>query len=356
MKITDDPLSDDYDFSAVEEPRTPAIVAAIPALPYIYDENDSRCVDILNKVADFCGKEFTEVPQNPDEEPGVPMPLDSTPVETPSPELETLKEEYEEALAKNKTEKESYWATVWQVLRFVSNLSCWTENSTDTFIVQVRNQTYSAKQANPCSRGCCKCDEDKIVIPVEYTPLYFQSNSETPHLYDPEADYAFVGGFITAVVNGKPQNVKISAQYLADHYDPSSERVYILRDDFPEILLGEYDECCCLTLRDVRITLTYNAGYKTIPDALLSMICPLLSRINDSKLSLNNCATAMTQVSGLLKSKKVGNVQYAWSDKDSEIAKTQALYTELFNIASIAELNALSRCAIVTAESAGEVI
>lgn len=404
MSKADELLPDDYDFSQDEEPKLPVVVAAMTPLPYVYDEEDSRCVDILDKVAAFCGKEFTEVPPNPDGEKdpetgeiegGVPVPLaedgdeekkpkpgdpdfvidpddpDKTgqidpdipgepyPAgtgEEPNPELDSLRQEYQEALRQNMAEKTSYWASVWQVIRFLSNVNCWTDNATDTFIVQVRTQIYKAKQVNPCTRACCHCDEDQIVIPLEYAPLYFQTSNEEVHHYNPEEDFAFVGGVISAVVNGKPQQVKIDSVYLNEHYDSANERIYIMRDDFPDILLGQRNECCCLCLRDLTITLYYNAGYKTIPEALLPLFCPLLARIEDAKQSPNDCAMAMTQVSGLLKSKKVGDVQYTWSEKDSEASKTQALYTELFNIASIAELYGLNRCAIVTAEEAGDVI
>lgn len=413
MKKADELLPDDFDFSTVEEPQMPVVVAAKPALPYVYDEEDSRCVDILEKVAAFCGKEFTEVPENPDgtpnpdhdpEDPTSPPNEGGVPVaqaeeggeeeeekpqpgdpdfvidpddpdktgqidpdvpgekypegtgEESNPDLDGLRQAYKNALQQNAIEKAEYWSNIWQAIRFLSNVACWSDNATDTFIVQVRQQTYSAKQVNACSRQCCRCDEDTIVIPLDYSPLYFDSNIEEPHHYDPEEDFAFVGGVISAIINGKPEQVKISSRYLNEHYDPYTQRIYITRDDFPEILLSNRNECCCLCLRDVNITLYYNAGYETIPDALLSLICPILGRIEDAKLSPNQCAMAMTQVSGLLKSKKVGDVQYTWSDKDTEASKTQALYTELFNIANIAELEAISRCAIVTAIDAGEVI
>lgn len=387
----DEILPEDYDFSQAEEPQIPVVVAAMTPLPYNYDEEDSRCVDILNKVAAFCGAEFTEVPPNPDGEKdpmtgetegGVPVAqADQTPIdpddpektgqidpdipgepypegtgEETNPDLDELRAAYQQAKEQNLAEKTSYWSGIWQAIRFISNVNCWTDNATDTFIVQVREQTYDAKQVNPCTRQCCHCDEDNIIIPLEYAPLYFQTNNEEPHYFSHEDDFAFVGGVITAIVNGKPMQVKIDSKYLNDHYDPSGERIYIVRDDFPTILLGQRNACCCLCERNVRITLYYNAGYETIPDALLPLICPLLSRIADSKLTPNDCAMAMTQVSGLLKSKKVGDVQYTWSDRDTEASKTQALYTELFNIASIAELQSLSRCEIVTAIDAGEVI
>lgn len=387
----DEILPDDYDFSQAEEPQIPVVVAAMTSLPYNYDEEDSRCVDILNKVASFCGAEFIEIPPNPDGEQdpttgeiegGVPVPQeDQAPInpddpdktgqidpdvpgekypegtgEEVNPDLDGLRAEYNQAKEQNLAEKSSYWAGVWQAIRFISNVNCWTNNATDTFISQVREQTYDAKQVNPCTRLCCHCDEDHIVIPLEYSPLHFQTNITEPHHFDPESDYAFVGGVISAIVNGKLKQVKITSQYLNDHYDPYSEKIYIVRDDFPTILLGQRNECCCLCERGVKITLYYNAGYETIPDALLPLICPILARIADSKLTPNDCAMAMTQVSGLLKSKKVGDVQYTWSEKDTEASKTQALYTELFNIANIAELQSLSRCEIVTAIDAGEVI
>lgn len=421
-------LPDDFDFNEVDMPYIPTAVAAIPALPYVYDENDSRCVDILNKVAEFCGKEFTEIPpdpdgtvnpnydpndpdnpENPPMEGGDIMPLDDDiPVgdggdegeetddtdkpkpkpgdpdfvidpddpdkegqidpdipgelypdgtgEDPNPDLDDLRDAYKKAKEQNLEEKRTYWAHIWQAIRFISNVTCWTENATDTFIVQVREQHFDTKQIYACGRGCCNCDEDKLVIPLDYLPLYFQTEKAEPHYYNPERDFAFVGGKISAVVHGKPLSVNIPYKYLNDHYDPTTGKIYILRDDFPQILLAHGGRNCCLCLHDVVVTLIYNAGYETIPDALLTLICPLLARIDDSKLSTNDCAMAMTQVSGLLKSKKIGNIQYTWSDKDTEAAKTQSLYTELFNIANLAELNALSRCSMVVTEDAGDVI
>ena len=150
---------------------TPEIVATIPPLPHQYDPEDSRVVSILETVSSFCGAEFTEVPQNPDEEPGVPVPLINDEEEKPKPgdpdfvidpddpdktgqidpdtpgnpypdwpsdELDKLREAYQTALAKNLEEKSDYWAKLWQVIRLISTMGCWTESHDDTFIIQYR--------------------------------------------------------------------------------------------------------------------------------------------------------------------------------------------------------------------------
>lgn len=281
----------------------------IKALPYTYDEEDERCVSILDVIVDFCGEELPKEDEGED---------------------------------KILAAKKSLWAKIWQTIRFLSSLTCWTDGVDDTFITQCRTQTYHARQVNACSRHCCRCGEDDIVIPLAYTPL--------------DEDMPFVDAVMAVSINGKIEKTHIPVEYLQEHYDEYTNELHILRDDFPDQLLAR-GACCCLCERNLTINLKYNAGYDSIPSALLPMMCPLLAKIDDSKMSINDCAVAMTQVSGLLKSKKVGNVQYTWSDKDSEIAKTQALYTELYNLANVAEVFAISRCDIVFGEeSAGDVI
>lgn len=295
-----------------EEPKP----TCIAALPYIYDEEDERCVSILDVIAEFCGEEIP------------------------------AEEKDEEGNITNEKEildfKKSLWAKIWQTLRFISSLTCWTDGIDDTFIMQCRTQTYHARQVNACSRHCCRCEDDDIIIPIAYTPL----DEEMP----------FVEGIMAVSIDGKIEKVEIPTDYLEEHYNPYTGQLHIIRNDFPDALLAK-GSCCCLCERNLTINLRYNAGYKAIPAALLPMICPLLAKIDDSKMSINECASAMTQVSGLLQSKKVGNVQYTWSDKDSEIAKTQALYTELYNLANVAEVFAISRCDVVAGEElAGDVI
>ena len=380
-------------------PTTPGVISTIPALPYTYDENDSRVVSILNTVAEFCGHEFTVVPPDPDGEKnpetgeiegGVPVPLaedeEEKKLEPGDPgfvidpsdpdktgqidpdqpgentaemtdELDKLREAYNEAKAQNLTEKEGYWGMLWQVIRLISNLACWTESDDDTFIMQYRKQINEAVQLDP-RLLCGPCALPPIAINLLYAPLDKRiegQDTSSPIDIDTALPQPFIGGMISGYFNGELVRVKIPQEYLNSHYDPSREKVYINYRDFPE-LIATANKCCCIEPASVDITLWYNAGYLNIPNALLPLVCQLMSKIEDATQSLNDCPGAMTQVAGLLQSKKVGNIQYTWSDKDTEMAKTQALFTQLYNLANVAELTTISRCGLISVEDAGDVI
>ena len=233
------------------------------------------------------------------------------------------------------------WSKIWLVLRLFSLVTCWTDGVDDLFLMQ---QQTTAKQLCGCRRDCCNCDEDQIVIPLEYAPLY-----------DAE-DCMYVSGTISVVIGGKVVREEIPTDYLYEHTDPYTNKLYIMREDFPDLLLWNH-RCCCLCRRNCTITLEYNAGYEVLPDGLLPLICPLLTKIDSAKIGLADCAAAMTQVVGLLKRKKVGNVEYEWSDQDSDTAVTQALFTDLFDVAMMAELEAISRCDdAMSIEEMGDVV
>lgn len=373
----------------------PEVTATIQPLPFEYDENDSRVMDTIDMVADFCGYEFTEVPPNPDgednpnynpndpdnpenppKEGGDIMPLDDDintgddekgdtsdekDTDKPKPgdddfvidpddpdkegqidpdvpgepypeltdEMDTLREAYKKAKEENYEERKAYWGRLWQVIRFISSITCWTDGPADTFFVQFRKQVYHAEQECPCKPTCCGCDPDQVIIPLDYTPLYDKGG--------------FIDGWITVMINGEPVKEKIPFKYLEDHYDPSTGKVYINRSDFPDTLLYR-GNCCCLCRRKLTITLLYNAGYVELPPALLPLLCPLMAKMNDAQMGMSDCANAMNQVSGYLKMKKVGNIQYQWSDTDNNQAKTLNLMTDLYNLATLDEIMALSRC------------
>lgn len=286
------------------ESLTPSGDGTIQALPYIYDATNEQVVNLLEQVAGYCGVEFDEDP--------------------------------EKALA----EKKAYWVKLWQIIRFISNITCWTEQADDTFIMQTRIQTFSVDQVCGCRPGCCHCDEDEIDIPLEFFPI--------------AKDDPFISGKITVFINGVPTTEEITKEYLASHYDEGTGKIHLIRTDFPDTLMYK-GKCCCLCRRKAVITLKYNAGYDIIPVGMLPMICPLIGKL--SNLSLGECANAMTEVSGALRFKKVGNIQYQWSDVETSSMKTQTLYTELFNLATVDEVYAMSRCLIAeTPEEMGEVI
>lgn len=335
------------------------VVEKIPPLAFEYDPEDTRIQDTIDRVAGFCGFEFTEVPPDPDTE-GAIMPLaeDETPEEKdpnieepaspaePYPEetdeLDKLREAYKEALKEYHSERKEYWERLWQVIRFISSITCWTDGPYDTFFTQIRKQVYEAVQTNACRPNCCGCDPDQIIIPLDYTPL----DKEQP----------FIDGWITVMINGQPVKEKIPYKYLEEHYDRANGKVYIMRDDFPDTLLYR-GGLCCLCRRKLTITLLYNAGYPEIPAGLLPLLCPLMAKMEDAKVGLSDCANAMTQVAGYLKMKKVGNIQYQWSDADNNTQKTLALVTDLYNLASLDEVMALSRCLMAEMpEEIGDVV
>lgn len=286
----------------------------IMPLPYIYDERNERIAlikDIIEKVANYCNYNLI---------------TDDNP--------------------KGDITYAELWQRIWLILRFISLATCWTDNVMDLFIMQTRTQQVTARELCGCRPNCCNCDDDNIVVPLDYAPL----------LDDEKCMY--VSGTMSVVINGRVKRVEIPTDYLYEHTDPYTNKLYIMRDDFPELLYN-HNRCCCLCRRELTITLRYNAGYSLLPTGLLPVICPLLSKIETANFSNADCAAAMTDVVGLLKRKKVGNVEYEWSDKavDTDTATTKEVITDLFDVSMIAEIQSISRCDIALgAEEMGDVI
>lgn len=231
------------------------------------------------------------------------------------------------------------WAYIWQVLRRLSLLTCWAEKADDTFVLQVRTQNFSVKQVNKCCRKCCRCDEDVIRVPLAYEPV-------------PEQGY--VSGKMTLVIGGRLVTEILDPEYLAEHTDWETGILYINREDFPTLLLYK-GSCCCLCNRDVRITLVYNAGYRILPNGILPVVCKLIDQVDTD--TSDNCATAMTEVSGLLKRKKVGNVEYEWDASDKSSYTLDKLIAELNTLGVLSEVMVYSRCSIAEPEEeTGEVV
>lgn len=263
----------------------------IPALPYAYSPENEMQEALISQIANYCGYELQNEETNPD---GI--------------------------------KKEDFWRQIWLAIRYLSLLTCWTDNIRDTFFTQTRRQSFTTTDKCGC-RNQCSCKDDTIVIPLAYAP-----RPEQP----------WVSATMTVVADGIPTVTKIPAEYLHSHTDNSTDLLYIVRKDFDHTLY-RYDRCC-YSHRKITIILEYNAGYDTLPEGLLAAICPILSKIDSAKIGLNDCAAAMTQVVGLLKRKKVGNTEYEWSDNDSSTQKTQTLFTDVFDIALLSEIEAISRC------------
>lgn len=221
------------------------------------------------------------------------------------------------------------WSKVWMILRLVSAYTCWNDSDQDTFITQTRTQRVNFKQYCCHNATCGDCNRNIITIPLDYAPL---------------ADDPFVGAPITVVNGAEIRRFTIPADYLEDHYDNITQNLYIDAADYPQVLMTS----CCKCPGDVSLAIEYNAGYDTIPLGILPFICALLNRLD--KMSATDCHATMNRVAGVLASKKIGNVQYQWTDNTSE-SNTDKMIIDLFNTALISQLQTLSRCTIVSSSS-----
>lgn len=363
-------MNEDNQTTVPSTPLEPATKKCLAPLPYLYDEEDERVVAILKQVTEHCEITLEETELRPVEKPGgiVDNPEPEPEPEEPSEDTEEPisptgedgedggeededvngdntedepEQEMEEVVVVEGEKKEEVWRRIWQAIRYLSNHACWTDRDDDTFIEQCREEQFTAETICGCTPNCCKCDPDQIVLTLSYSPF-------------PMAP--LVDATVSAVVDGRPRRVTIDHVYLNEHFDPYTGKVYILREDFPEIFY-ENGRCCCLCKRELTITLHYNAGYKTIPAGLLTLMCPIMAQIDEAKIPLSDCASAMTKVSGLLKSLKKGDVQYTWSDKDTATSRTQALFTDMFDVAILTELASISRCEqIIIPDEFGDVV
>lgn len=325
--------------SVPSTPLQPADKTCIAPLPYLYDPDDERIVTILKQVTEHCGITLEQTEMQPVEK---PQPAPDEPVEEPVETPEEGETEMEEVVTVEGEKPEDVWRKVWQAIRYLSNNSCWTDSDDDTFIEQCRTEQFTAETICGCTPDCCKCDPDQIVLSLSYSP--YPNNP-------------LVSADISVVVNGKVARLNLDHNYLNEHFDPFTGKLYIMRDDFPEFLYSEGYGNCCLCKRHLTITVRYNAGYKNIPAGLLTLICPILAQIEEAKVPLSDCAQAMTKVSGLLKSLKKGDVQYTWSDKDTAASRTNALMTDIFDVSLVSELASISRCdQIVIPDEFGDVV
>lgn len=220
-------------------------------------------------------------------------------------------------------EPEKLWPLIWQTLRIISSITCWDDAPDDLFLTQYRLQSYDAKSTCKCRPNCCDCDDNYIIIPLDYVPY---------------PDEPFVGGTITYREDGEFKTENLTAEYLNAHLNKARHTLYLPRMDFDFL-----HHCCLLCDRDIYIDLEYNAGYDTIPGGLFPVICYILNKVQNGTDD-SDCHDSMTQTSGLLKRKKVGNVEYEWSTQDTTNSKTAMLYSDLHDIGMLAEVLAISRC------------
>ena len=297
-------------------------VKCIDPVAYLWDRSE-RLEALFKQVSEFCGYELPE---------GKTEVVETTMDKITG--MNTTYKYYKEIM----DFKEEYWPKIWQAIRYISNITCWGDTDMETFLLSCRLQTIEVDTTCICENKCKNCDENIITIPLEYFPC-----PKRP----------FVGGTITIVRQGDIDTIEITQEYLNNHFNYHKGEVYIDRTVFPDYFFTK--NCGCV--RKVTIVLQYNAGHEAIPDGLLPLICPIVAKIDEAKIGMSNCHQAMTQVAGLLKRKKVGNVEYEWSNTNTDSQKTQTMFTDIYNIASLDEVMALSRCYMVeTATEIGDVV
>ena len=274
----------------------------IDPLPYIYDETNEKIVEISKLISDFCG--ITEENDK--------YPVDPTVL----------------------------WPLIWQTLRLISSVTCWDDAPEDLFLTQTREQNYFVSLRCKCIR-CKLCDDDFVIIPLEYIPLN-------------GTDF-WVNVKITGMINGKYTEQEIEPEYLATHYDKAKNQLYLEKTLFYDIIRENGDNCCRCEHK-MNVVLEYNAGYDIVPKGLLPAICYILNKVNNG-VDEEDCHDNLTQTSGLLRRKKVGNVEYEWSVSDTTNSKTATLYSDLHDLGMLDEVLAISRCYLATQqEELGDVV
>ena len=272
----------------------------IDPLPYVYDETNELIKSIIASVKSFCG-----ITEDDDKYP---------------------------------TDDTVLWPLIWQTLRIISSITCWDDFPNDLFLMQTRLQSYPV--SIKCDKLCCaKCDDQFVIIPLEYTPY--------------PQDF-MVSAKITGMVQGKFVSKDLNVEELLQGFDASRNQIYIAKSEFYD-LIKESDQCCRCKY-NMSVELEYNAGYDAIPNGLFPIICYILNKVNNGTDD-TDCHDSMTTTSGLLRRKKVGNVEYEWSTQDTTNSKTATLYSDLHDLGMLDEVMAISRCYLATQEEVlGDVV
>lgn len=272
----------------------------IDPLPRIYDAENTRIIEIMEVIKTFCG-----ITEENDKYPTDPTIL---------------------------------WPLIWQVLRIISSITCWDDAPQDLFLTQTRLQTYPV-YIEECQCLCKLCDDSFVIIPLEYAP---------------HGNDFLVSVKISGMVNGKYIEDTLNVNEVMRGFDKGRDKFYINKQKFYKLIKDE-DNCCACTY-NFTVTLEYNAGYDAIPAGLLPVICYILNKVNNGTDD-TDCHDNMTTTSGLLKRKKVGNVEYEWSTQDTTNSKTAELYSDLHDLGMLDEVLAISRCYLaVQDEEMGDVV
>lgn len=136
-------------------------------------------------------------------------------------------------------------------------------------------------------------------------------------------------------------------------YNGLQETRYTLPDDTYTIRKGELlidsaglpRTCCTCSCEEFELNVTYNAGYKKLPERLVPIFCSLLTTISLSLLGCGSveecCAMDKPKAYQIIKTKKVGEVSRTWTVDTTHV---QYLYDKMFTENHLRLIAEMSLC------------
>ncbi|GHU63485.1 hypothetical protein FACS189418_6870 [Clostridia bacterium] len=138
---------------------------------------------------------------------------------------------------------------IMEVIQYVSNLTCWQNETCETFLNSERKETFTAKDIE-----CCGCDGGLFSTSLFYAQI--------------KADTIGVTVFLLS-------GLEETSTILSPEEFFYSEAFQTLR-----VNVAKYLDCCGCCPPQMKIVVTYEAGYELLPDCLLPLFCDLLHVVN----------------------------------------------------------------------------
>lgn len=202
-----------------------------------------------------------------------------------------------------------------ELIRMLSLSACWTRDVCETLLTSQRTELIPM----PCRKcGCCGNIE-------RFTP-YYSANVDDVEVY-----------VIT-------QRGLVTERVRVDHFDVAVTEVF----GYPEILvdLSNYAKSCsCRTCDNMTLEFVYTAGYDSLPECLFPEVCELVKTITASKSGCGGldecCAMSQPEVGYVLKTKKVGELSWSWTQDQTSI---DYIYNQLYISGKLKSLGMISLC------------
>lgn len=202
-----------------------------------------------------------------------------------------------------------------ELVRLLSLSSCWTRETCETLLTSQRVERVPM----PCRKcGCCGN--------IEHFVPYYSANVNNVEVY---------------VVT---QSGLLTERTKLDHCDVGVTDI----NGYTEILvdLSDYVKSCSCNACDVQmLEFVYDAGYDLLPDCLFPDVCDLIKTITASKLGCGGlddcCSMSQPELGYVLKTKKVGELSWTWSQDTSSI---EYIYNQLIIGNRLKNLGMISLC------------